>query len=125
LLEIAIGLVAAVALIFLQCREARRYLQSKRPKAETTPRIPQNYYGVFYFSALSRLANYAAAVMSPSEATIVVEVAAQLRCDECHSTVNPRSFHKPPTTLQLPMYANLATSYSLGIYFFDMSRISE
>jgi hypothetical protein len=39
--------MAAVALIFIQCRNAGRYLQSKRPKAETTPHIPQNYYVYF------------------------------------------------------------------------------
>jgi hypothetical protein len=40
-LEVLTSLVAAVALIFMQRREAGRYLQSKRPKAETTPRIPR------------------------------------------------------------------------------------
>ena len=47
--EFLISLVAAVTQIFMQRRDAGRYLQSKRPKAETTPRIPQNYYGIFYF----------------------------------------------------------------------------
>jgi hypothetical protein len=78
----------------------------RRPKAEKTPRIPQNYYGAFHFSALSRSKR-----LSDQLSVLREEHKAEL-----NHVVNPifRILQTPSTVLLSPLIATQAHGF-LGL----------